>query len=316
VKISQLTSSQLRERLANPGLPLSAGPFVFQIQTKLSQIADGLRVLYGDFPIASRAGFADFHVRFEERRGWRGSFRPCVSVEVDGDRPANELPIEQAQAVFEGCLNWCIYTRAYQYLIIHAAAIERGGRAALLPAPPGSGKSTLSAALVNRGWRLLTDELTLVATDTRTIVPLARPISLKNESIDVIKRFAPEVVVGSSCPNTIKGTIAHMKPPRESVRRVAEDCSAAWLVIPSYRSGAVTSAREITKGEAFMRVAESSVNYMVLGQLGFDLVSALIDEMVCYRFEYSDLNEAVRWFDEISLSDNPIAINTGASNGQ
>jgi HprK-related kinase A len=316
VKISQLTSGQLRERLVNSGLCLTGGPFVFRIQTKIAQIAEGLRVLYGDFPIASRPGFADFHIRFEETRRWRRGFRPHLSVEVDGDRPANELPIEQSQAVLEGCLNWCIYTQAHQYLIIHAAAVERNGRAAILPAPPGSGKSTLCAALVNRGWRLLTDELTLIATDSRTIIPLARPVSLKNESINVIKDFAPKAVFGPVCPNTIKGTVAHMKPPPESVARVHEDCSAAWLIVPSYRFGAATSVSEITKGEAFMRVAESAVNYMMLGRIGFEVVSALIDEMVCCRFEYSDLNEAVQRFDKLTRSDEPNATNIGSSNSE
>jgi HprK-related kinase A len=311
VKISQLTSGQLRDRLVNSGLCLTAGPFIFCIQTKIAQIAEGLRVLYSDFPIASPTDFADFHIRFEETRRWRGGFRPHVSVEVDGERPANQVPVEQSQAVLEGCLNWCVYTHAHQYLIIHAAAVERRGQAAILPAPPGSGKSTLCAALVNRGWRLLTDELTLIATDSRTVVPLARPVSLKNESIAVIKNFAPKSVFGPVCPNTIKGTIAHMKPPPESVARVHEDCSAAWLIVPSYRFGAATSVSEITKGEAFMRVAESAVNYMMLGSIGFEVVSALIDGMVCCRFEYSDLTEAVQRLDELTRSDKPNPTNVG-----
>jgi HprK-related kinase A len=310
VKVSQLARIELADRLADPGLFLAVGPFIFQIQTEISQLAQALQRLYGEFPIANRLDFADFHIRFEESRSWRRGFRAHVIVEVDGDRPTAPVPLDQVQAVFEGCLNWCIYTQAYQYLIIHAAAIERGGRAAILPAPPGSGKSTLCAALVSRGWRLLTDELTLIATDSRTIFPLARPVSLKNESIDVIKKFAPEAVFGPISPNTIKGTIAHMKPPSESVSRIGEFCSVAWLIVPRYQSARPTSVHEIAKAEAFMRIAESAVNYMILGQMGFDLVSALVDEMLCYRLEYSDLNEATQWFEELSLSDKAFAIDT------
>jgi HprK-related kinase A len=315
VKICQLTVSELVDRLAGLGLFLTVGPFVFQIRTIIPQIADGLRLLYGDFPIAERQDFADFHVRFEKTRSWRDR-RSYVRVEVDGDYPASPVPLEQVFAVLEGCLNWCVYTQAHQYLIIHAAAVERSGRAAILPAPPGSGKSTLCAALVNRGWRLLTDELTLIATDSQTIVALARPVSLKNESINVIKNFTPKAVFGPVSPNTIKGTIAHMKPPSESVARMHEDCSAAWLIVPSYRFGAATSVSEVTKGEAFMRVAESAVNYMMLGRIGFEVVSALIDGMVCCRFEYSDLNEAVQRFDELTCSDEPNATNVGSSNSR
>ena len=311
--VSELSSGQLLDRLAHTGLFIRTGPFVFQIQTKISQLAEGLRLLYGEFAIPTSTDFADFHVRIEESRSWRRGFRPHVSVEVDGDRPSAPVPLDQVHAVFEGCLNWCIYTQAYQYLIIHAAAIERGGRAAILPAPPGSGKSTLCAALVSRGWRLLTDELTLIATDSRTIVPLARPVSLKNESIDVIKRFAPDAVFGPISPNTIKGTIAHMKPPPESVTRTGEHCSAAWLIVPKYQSAKSTSVEEVLKAEGFMRIAESAVNYMALGEMGFELVSALVDEMSCYRLAYSDLNEAVRWFDELSCSDKTFTIKPAGS---
>ena len=136
------------------------------------------------------------------------------------------------------------------------------------------------------------------------IVPLARPVSLKNDSIDLIRRFAPSAVTGPISPNTAKGTIAHMKPPSESVARVGEYCPLAWVIVPKYHVGAATMAGEMTKGEAFMKVAESAVNYMALGKLGFDLVSCFIDETLCYRFEYSDLDQAVQWFDALSLSEN------------
>ena len=305
MNISQLTDREFVERLAGAGLLLNAGPFVFSIQTEIRQIADGLRLLYGEFPFASSEDFADFHILFSQTRTWRGGLRPHVIAEIDGHRPAAAVPLEQVFAVFEGCLNWCIYTQAYQYLIIHAAALERGGKAVVLPAPPGSGKSTLCAALVHHGWRLLTDELTLIDTESATVVPIARPISLKNESIDLIRKFAPDAVIGPMSPNTIKGTIAHIKPPSESVARVHEDCGPAWLVVPNYRPGASAAARELPKGEAFMRVAESAVNYMPLGKLGFDLVSTLIDGAGCHRFEYSDLGQAVQWFDALSVSGKP-----------
>ena len=63
----------------------------------------------------------------------------------------------------------------------------------LLPAPPGAGKSTLCAGLVHRGWRLLSDELALVDMETGLVRGMARPVNLKNKSIEVIRDFAPEI---------------------------------------------------------------------------------------------------------------------------
>lgn len=90
-----------------------------------------------------------------------------------------------------------------------------------MPAPPGSGKSTLCAALVNSGWRLLSDELTLVRLDGLLgLVP--RPISLKIESIDFIRGFARNTILGIPLEGILTGTVAHVKAPADSVAGVAE----------------------------------------------------------------------------------------------
>jgi hypothetical protein len=48
---------------------------------------------------------------------------------------------DQTYPMFEWGLNWCIASHAHSFLVIHATVVERGGRAMVLPAPPGSGKA-------------------------------------------------------------------------------------------------------------------------------------------------------------------------------
>jgi HprK-related kinase A len=299
VKISHLSPTDLVARVNGPGLRLETGPFIFAIRTDLSEIADGLRILYADFSLADNEEFPDFQVEVTRPRSLRRWLKPQVIVYVDHEKPSLPLPLDQAFAAFEGCLNWCIYTFAHQYFIIHAAALERAGRAVILPAPPGSGKSTLCAALVNRGWRLLTDELTLIDPKSRAIIPIARPISLKNDSIEIIRHFAPQTVFGPLSPNTIKGTIAHVRPPADSVAQARESCTAAWSVFPKYRSASGVTDRGVPKAQAFMHIAGSSVNYTLFGAQGFTMLSEIMDGLSCYEFEYGDLSEAVAWFDKL-----------------
>jgi hypothetical protein len=301
VTVSEFSPAELASRLGGSGLLLTTGPFTYRIASEVAAVSAGLASLYGDFPCAFDGEFADFHVNIVRRRVWR-SLRPLVDVQVGADFPSSPLPIEQAFAIFEGCLNWCIYTYAHQYLIIHAAAVERGGRAVILPAPPGSGKSTLCAALVSRGWRLLTDELTLIELQAKSIVPLGRPISLKNESIEVLRKFAPDAVFGPASPNTIKGTVAHMRPSADSVRRVGVRCLPAWIVTPKYAEGQPLTASKISPGESFMMLAGSSVNYMLHGAAGFDLLTRVIDRVESFALEYSDLDSAISWFDDLATS--------------
>src|SRR5262245_45511271 len=235
-------------------------------------------------------------------RGLRDWLRPQVRFWFDGQSPFQPLPLGQAFAMFEWCFNWCISSCANQFLIIHAAAVERNGCAVILPGPPGSGKSTLCAALAHRGWRLLTDELVLISLETKRVIALARPIALKNESIEVIGKFVSGATFGPESRDTLKGRVIHLRPPAESVLRMNETATPAWLVFPKYSGDQAAAARAIPKGQAFMRFAASAFNYTLLGISGFEALSSIMDQLDCFDFEYSVLDAAIDWFDNLKRS--------------
>jgi HprK-related kinase A len=298
VKVSEISANDLRGALRDPGIRIRTGPFAVHVKSPLASVAEGIQLLYKDFPYEPD-GFADFHVKLVRPRNLHRLWHPQVVCYLNEESPFAPLPTDQALAVFESLLNWSIYATIYHYLIIHAAAVERNGFSAILPAPPGSGKSTLCAALVSRGWRLLTDELTLVSPSTGLISPMARPISLKNNSIDVMQRFAPGETFSAKVYNTIKGTIAYMRAPTESVTRVHETAAPTWLIFPKYQAGASTTVKLLPKGAAFVRLSSGLVNYSILGAVGFDALTRFIDGTDCYDFTYSNLEEAMAWFDQM-----------------
>ncbi len=124
--------------------------------------------------------FADFHVSVVREPGLRRWVRPLIRFHFDGVPSFMPLLATHATASLEWGLNWCVASHCHQYLIVHAAVVERRGVAVVMPAPPGSGKSTLCAALVQCGWRLLSDELGLYDPVSRQVFGMARPINLKN----------------------------------------------------------------------------------------------------------------------------------------
>jgi len=297
VQIAHLSPTQLIERIKDPGIYIETGPFTIHLQTAVAHIAEGIRLLYEDFPILENSGVADFHISFIRTRSLRPWVRPEVRFRLDSESPFAPLPLEQAFPMFEWCFNWCISRHANQYLVIHAAAVERDGYATILPGPPGSGKSTLCAALVIRGWRLLTDELTLVAPATNMIAALSRPIALKNRSIDVIRSIDPQTAFGPICQDTAKGAVGHMRPPTESVLHVGDPALPRWIVFPTYKTKGAMNARPMSKGQTFMWFARSSFNYTLLGLTGFEVLSNLVDRADCFTLEYSNLHDVIEWFD-------------------
>lgn len=299
MNIADFTPSELRSRFHHDGLRFRTGDFSIRVQTKLDTVIDGIALLYADFPIVEDGAFIDFHIVVDAPPNVRQWLRPQVRFMLDGRAPFLPLPRDQAFPLFEWGLNWCVSSHANSYLMIHAAVIEKNGRAAILPAPPGSGKSTLCAALVNRGWRLLSDELTLIRISDCAIVPLPRPVSLKNKSIDIIGEFESNAVISRRVFDTMKGTVAHLKAPTESVSRGTETCRAGWIIFPKYEADATTQLVPISKSRGFMRVADNAFNYSTLGEKGFNALAAVIDEVQCYDFTYSVLNEAIAAFDQL-----------------
>lgn len=298
-RIGDLPYSELHDRLRRGELFLQTGAFVSRVQSPLEAVADGLALLYANHLYSDSAGFADFHIsmRAPAARRW---FKPQAMFYFDRVAPFKPLPLDQAFPMFEWGLNWCISNHAHGYLIIHAAVIEKNGFAAMLPAPPSSGKSTLCAALVHRGWRLLSDELALIRVPDAQLIPCPRPVSLKNASIDVIRQFEPNAVLSRTVRDTIKGTVAHMRAPAGSVERSDQAVPAAWIIFPKYQAQAPAHLTAVSRAKAFMRVADNAFNYSLHGRRGFNLLAGLIETCTCYDFTYGSLNDAIETFDQLS----------------
>ena len=298
--VGELSSEELASRLSDGGLRLRTGPIVNSIQSRLAKVAQGVALHYADYKIEDLGGFADFHVRVAPPVSVRRWVKPQVCFQFDGVSPFLPLPGSQAFAMLEWGLNWCVSNHCHQYLIVHAASVERSGLALILPGPPGSGKSTLCAGLVSRGWRLLSDELTLLDLATGHVIPLPRPVSLKNESIAAIGRFAPEAQLGPPVHDTLKGSVAHMKAPTDSVRRATEVARPRWIALPRYEDGTAARLAPVSKARTFMHLADHAFNYNVHGRRGFELLAEVIANSDCFEFEYSTLEDAVAVFDAVA----------------
>jgi len=299
MKLGDLSLPQLRQRLAGNDLALRTGPFVTRIQSPMLQVAEGLLRLYAEFPLDT-GEFRDFHVRVGPPSGLRRWLRPQINFWYDDHSPFKPLPANHAFALLEWGLNWCVAGHAHHYLMLHAAVLEKNGRAVVLPGDPGAGKSTLTAALMLSGWRLLSDEITLVDRDDGLLVGLARPVSLKNASIDIIQRAFPDAVIGAPAYDTHKGTVAHLKPSADSVARVGEKARPAWVVFPRWREGSTARLSPHSRADALLHTASHAFNYSLLGGLGFELNAALMDACTCHDFEYSNLDDALRVFAELA----------------
>lgn len=298
MRLGNLTLQEV-ETVLREGLGLVTGPFVFRIRSALPVVASNLARLYAHFPLADRT-LADFHVEIDRARGLRGYLKPQAQFWMDGYTPFKPLPVDQAFAMLEWGMNWCITSNAHDRLMLHAAVLEKEGRALIMPGEPGAGKSTLTATLMLAGWRLLSDEIALIDAEDGLLRGLARPISLKNASINIIREHDPGAVLGDTANDTHKGTVAHLMPTQASVERVHEPARPCWIVFPRWRANVPASLSPHPKSAAFLHLASHAFNYSILGANGFRQVSALMNACDCWDFTYSALPDALRTFDGLT----------------
>lgn len=290
--VGQIPFQQFTALLSNQGLRVKMGPFNVQISVTSAILANHLYHLYENYKLAEN-DIAEFHVRIVTARPLKKPFFPHVRFLVDGRSPFSLFPAEQALAALEWGINLTIASRINHLLLFHSAVVERNGHAVLLPASPGSGKTTLCTALVHRGYRLFSDEFGLMDPHHGNFFPIPRLMPLKNEAIRAIRDYLPEAILGHEIPNTQKGTIAHVRPPKESIARSSETAKAKWVVFPKWVSGAVLRLDPLPSSEAFLLLASNSFNYEVLGETGFQAVTHLTRSCRCYKLIYSDFDSAI-----------------------
>jgi len=250
--------------------------------------------------VLSELDFVDFHVSVDKPKGLRGFIKPQVKFKLDQTSPFKPLPVDQSCAFFEWGLNWTIAQYAMHFLIIHCAVVEKDGRAIILPGVPGAGKSTLCAALCHHGWRLLSDEQALISIANGEISPLARPICLKNESIDIIKDFCPTAQFGAIVKGTSKGDLSHVKAPKDAITLVNQTASPCLIIFPQYAPEVTSSiVTPMARGVALVELIAHCFNYTTLGQDGFKALSRTVAQSQCYGFRYNNLSEALEIFDKL-----------------
>jgi HprK-related kinase A len=300
VKLSELSHAELRERLGGRGLRLDVGAFVVCLRSAMPEFLEAVQFGYADFRVCDDDEISDFRIRFERTWGLRAWLRPRARLSFDGWQPFFPHPAHFAAPALEWGFNWCVYMYAHHVLAIHAAVLERWGIALLIPAPPGSGKSTLCAALACGGWRLLSDEFALIRRTDGRVLPMPRPISLKGKSIEIIGKLSPAARIGRECPGSEKGTIAFMRPPSESVMRRGESARPGLVLFLTYKEAGPLSLKPVSKAQAFMRLADNGYNYETLGEIGFDCLADAVDACDAYEFSYGRLNEAIERIDQLA----------------
>jgi HprK-related kinase A len=276
---------------------LQVGPVAFRIGSQWRGPVAALRSLYAGYPTPD--GLCDFTVRLEAERFWRRWLRPSVAIRGDYVLPdAAPLPLALGLLAAEMGMNLQMALGQKRFLLLHAASIEKDGRAVLMTGHSGAGKSTLAALLGERGWRFMGDEFALLGLDDGRLHPFPRAVSLKNESIGLLDGIDP-ARLGPVLAGTPKGTIRHLRPNPESVARMGEPARPVLILFPRFGRDLDPAVREVGAAEAFMRLTQASTNYVALGERGFDTLTRFVGALPSRAIDYAGIQQAEALLEEL-----------------
>jgi hypothetical protein len=182
------------------------------------------------------------------------------------------------------------------FLEIHAGVVFNGQKCLLLPAAPGSGKTTLTAALVAAGFQYFSDEVALLEEPDLKVRPVPIGLSVKSGALEVLAPLFPQLRRSAIHTREDFETVTYLNPPTASFSYdLNRTYPAGWIVFPRYSPGATTELRSIGKAEALARLMKEVL--AVGPTMDKRIVRSLVDwiqQVDCYELPNSSLSEAVQ----------------------
>ena len=220
--------------------------------------------------------------------GSRGSVRS--NIYCDGSAVDFTTGLHRLAPTVKSLL-WKLAVNQYAFLFyIHAGVVGTGNRCILLPAAAGSGKSSLTAALVHRGYRYLSDEVALIEPTTFRVPPVPLAVCVKSTGLDLMSRYFPH----------IRDLMGHQRVDGKKVRYVppapptiqAGGALVSHIVFPRYDADAVTEVRPIARAAALRRMMGECWACGHLDRTNVTELIRWIGRIDCYELPFSSLERA------------------------
>jgi hypothetical protein len=175
-------------------------------------------------------------------------------------------------------------------LAIHAAALVKGGRAALLCGNPGAGKTTLTLALVNAGFGFAADDVTLLHAGGRCAgLPFAPAV--KAGSWSLLSKYCPDLDAAPIFRRPDGKRVRYAVP---KALALPADKAVGWIILLRRDSSSNARLQPIDAAGALRGLLNgASAPGRELSNTAFDALTDLVGSAEAYCLSYSRLDDAV-----------------------
>jgi hypothetical protein len=172
--------------------------------------------------------------------------------------------------------------------VVHAGAVVRDGRALLIAGPSGRGKTTLTAALVKRGFAYLSDELAALTTKG-AVLRYATPLRVREGALARLGTLAPQLELWPT-PASLWGEPLHLASPQPAAVGATEVARVGMVVFPTAPNDEVEPRLvDLPSGTAAFRIMAETLNYAACSRLAFDLALEVASVVSCHELVHGDV---------------------------
>jgi hypothetical protein len=235
------------------------------------------------------AGPADLYVRVRVTPATgNGAKQGCEVTSI----PHDALRIKAVRlqgagwTVGRALVQWAVDSTSNHY-VFHSGSVARDGRGILLPGSTHSGKSTLTVALAQRGFDILSDEVGAIRMNDGLQTSFGRALSIRSA---VVSELGIEHRLGSGISAeggyVLRASVLGLS--RASIAR-------PFLVVsPEYQETASADLRPVRPAAAVMALYEASCSQQRWKGAGLDFVIDLATRIPCFELAYSNMHDAAR----------------------
>jgi hypothetical protein len=237
-------------------------------------IADSVFAVFGELRSVAQTHLEDAPARYQIHHESAG-FRVVGPDGADVVLPAEDdvlFHIDKSVTI-------ALQLQRPDLFFLHAAVVSARGQAAVIAAPAGTGKSTLTLALARKGFTYLSDELAPIDAESCSVLPFRHALCLKSIPPDPL-----------SLPTTTvrAGTRYHI--PTSALGH-ADDASApiGVFIFAERHSTRGPASRRISPAEAVARLMANALNPAAHRNDGLDAAVALCNRIPAFALNVCDL---------------------------